>query len=77
MINPTQIDIIGAIDGAEGWHANVPEADMVPALEPRRVMPLTPERVYAGDAPPFSMTCFLRFPDAATGREALGIDDDA
>lgn len=77
MINPTQIDPIGAIEGTEGWHANVPEADMTEALALWRMMPATPLRVYAGDAAPFPLTAFLRFPDQATGRLALGIVSDA
>jgi hypothetical protein len=77
VINPTQIDPIGAIAGAEGWHANVPEDDMTEALAVWRMTPATPLRVYAGDAAPFPLTAFLRFPDETMGRMALGIVSDA
>ena len=40
------IDVIGAIEGAEGWHVNVRHGVEMPELAAWVVMPATPARVW-------------------------------
>lgn len=69
----TQIDGPFEVPGADGCHVNLPAWDMRPEWESYRVHPETPERVFAGDAPPFEQTVFLRFADEAEMRSILDL----
>lgn len=56
------LDVIGPIEGADGWHVNVSEAVMRPEWEPYRVdpEPATPEQSFSGPCGR-AATVFLRF----------------
>lgn len=75
------IDIIGTItlyddegqatETLPGYHVNIAEEAMTEALEPYRVAPVLPVRIFAGDEPPWPMTAFLRFADEDEAVELL------
>lgn len=59
---------------AAGYHINVAPQVMTPGLDPYRVTPTSPERVFAG-----AETVFLSFADEAEAQAMLGaywIDGD-
>ena len=67
-------DVIGPLDGADGWHVNTtPQGPAAaPALAGFVIHPVTLSRVWAGDDPAApTMTVALWFADAATGEAAL------
>lgn len=51
-----------------GYRLNIPPELMAAELEPLRVTPPTPLRVFAGDASPWPKTVFLLFADEAAAR---------
>lgn len=54
------------VPGHAGFHRNIPESLMTPALEPFRVRPADPAEVLAGIE-----TAFLRFDSEAQEADAL------
>jgi hypothetical protein len=69
--NASLVDGPIAVEDDVGYHLNLAAERMTAALEPFRVRPETPERVWAGDAPEWTATIFLRFTDEAAARAAL------
>ena len=68
------LDVIGPLAGADGWHANTTPQGLAeaPALAGYVIHPARLSRVWAGDDPDApTMTIALWFADAATGEAAL------
>lgn len=65
--NPALIDgPISIASDPTGYHLNVAPTVMTPALEPYRIVPATPERVFES-----ASTVFLRFTSEAEARSLL------
>lgn len=77
---PSDIDGGHEEEAAEGYHLNIDPALMASDLGPFRVYPRSPERVWAGDEPPFNQTVFLKFPSEQVARSTslgrLWIEDE-